>query len=132
MFHSNLAQEPRIIARVGLQVRETWGFRDDSAHVILANIEALPSTIIGATSWCVQTDVWVRYFYIILLFCPTSVPSTLYSINPGSGFAVGSFRNYNCNGSAPSRFVYIAQLCSTVGVTAARSLENVVRYLFLL
>ena len=61
--------------------------REDTARVLLANSEALPDSIWGATD----------------------------CLNPGGGFPASTFRNYSCAGSAPARFVYIALFCATVG-----------------
>jgi hypothetical protein len=61
--------------------------RENNARVLLANDEATPESIFGATD----------------------------CTNPGPGSVGSVYRNYSCLGSAPARFVYLASFCSTVG-----------------
>lgn len=107
-------QEPRLITTVGLLSRSDccfnreggWECRRcaqpchspsvaapvcaDNAFVILANTEAIPSTITGATA----------------------------CINPGPSAGLSTWRNYSCANSAPARFVYLAVFCATVASCA--------------
>ncbi len=80
-------QEPRMITRVGLQTRgDCCNFREDTARVVLTNVEARPDSVIGATD----------------------------CFNPGGGFPVATFRNYDCTGSAPARYVFVTMFCTAV------------------
>lgn len=80
-------QEPRLVTTVGLMTRaDCCQTREDTARVLLANSEAMPESIWGATD----------------------------CLNPGGGFPASTFRNYSCAGSAPARFVYVALFCATV------------------
>ena len=54
------------------------------------------------------------------------------SINPGGGFASGLYRNYNCVGSAPARFVFLVLFCSTVRVIGPFGISRIMHHVFLI
>ena len=94
-----------MITSVGLMTRpDCCQSREDTVRVILANTEAMPGSIVGATD------------------CD----------NPGGGFGPSVYRNYSCSGSAPARFVYVALFCSSVrlGGYARIRVSHIVRLLF--
>lgn len=46
-----------MVQTVGLMTRsDCCQTREDTAHVILTNVEAMPQTVIGATDWCAKRD----------------------------------------------------------------------------
>jgi hypothetical protein len=84
-------QEPRMITTVGLATRgDCCNWREDGARVILMNTEAKPESVIGATE----------------------------CTNPGGGFGLATYRNYNCIGSPPARFAVITLFCITVSYSS--------------
>lgn len=81
-----------MVTTVGIMTRaDCCQSREDTARVLLANTEAAPDSIVGATD----------------------------CLNPGGGFPASTYRNYNCTGSAPARFVYLAVFCSAVCAAVA-------------